>query len=281
MDIREYKKEIRISFLVLLGFYILILIYRLFNPLDFPGLEERLLYVLVPWGVISLLIWLPYNLIIDVLKKSTENLTKRIEEINVISEETTKKIGRISILGSSILGSYKLKNKLDRLLYSLISMYRYIIRLLFKIFSLFLFLTKVILKFTLIVLQRFWVIIQKNKEDLFKITVNWLFQVLLIVFLGLLIFKEFFTLKLDLNYLLVAVIILGALSIFFPYEKKEIKKTTKKDYVFTVILAIIGAVLIFVKTKSIGWLSYIIAIITAILIYLLSNLIYEEDEKTY
>ena len=48
---------------------------------------------------------------------------------------------------------------------------------------------------------------------------------------------------------------------------------------FIVALGIVGTVLIFIKTKELGWLSYLISIIAGILIILLSYLILEEDEN--
>ena len=108
------------------------------------------------------------------------------------------------------------------------------------------------------------------------------FEVLLVFYLLLLLINEFKPLwiaSINLNYVLIAVIILGITSVLFSNPKKKQQKPTKKDYVFIIALGIVGTALIFIKTRELGWLSYIISIIAGILIILLSILVLEEDEN--
>ncbi|MCG2718773.1 MAG: hypothetical protein L6408_08075 [Nanoarchaeota archaeon] len=90
-----YKKEIGISFLIFLAFYTYIRVYKYFNPFDFPELENKILFILIPLGIITLLFWLPYRLIANISKKSSDILSRRIEKMNEISEKATGKREKI------------------------------------------------------------------------------------------------------------------------------------------------------------------------------------------
>ena len=79
--------------------------------------------------------------------------------------------------------------------------------------------------------------------------------------------------------MLVAVIIAGILDVLSeqPERKKEIVK--KMDYVFILILGILGFIIIKYKTATLGWLSWLISIIAGTLIVLLSLLVLEEEDE--
>jgi len=121
-----------------------------------------------------------------------------------------------------------------------------------------------------------------NKE--YKITpkhiITQTFQYLLIVYLILLLIEEyapkFISNYINLNYLLVLVIIFGVITVLLPQKKIKKQKPKRKDYYFIFILGIIGTILIYIKTKELGWLSYVISIIAGILIILLSILVLED-----
>lgn len=109
-----------------------------------------------------------------------------------------------------------------------------------------------------------------------------IFQCILIFYLLLLLIREFypkFLYVLNLNYLLIAVIILGVITVLTYEPKKKQEKPTKKDYYLIYILGIVGTILIYIKIKSLGWISYLIAVIAGILIILLSKLVLEEDDE--
>ena len=118
--------------------------------------------------------------------------------------------------------------------------------------------------------------------------VNLIFQVLLILFLLLVLareFKEDFLGMININYFMITVIVFGAISILFEdksekydYQKNIKQKITKKDYALIFILGVVGSVIIYYKTKDIGYLSYAISILSGILIIMLSILILEDDE---
>lgn len=112
--------------------------------------------------------------------------------------------------------------------------------------------------------------------------INYTFQSLLVTYLLLLLIEQiqkgFVTTYLNLNYLLI-IIIAGILSVFSEKEKEHNKKMTWKDYAYITVLSLAGLIIIKYKTADLGWLSWIISIIAGILIYLLSILILEDDEK--
>lgn len=115
------------------------------------------------------------------------------------------------------------------------------------------------------------------------LTINHLFQVLLVTYLVLLLVEELFagtvSNYLNLNYMLIIVIVLGILDVLSEQSHRERKDATKKDYLFVLILAILGFAIIKYKTDALGWLSWVISIIAGILIFLLSILVLEENDN--
>jgi len=118
--------------------------------------------------------------------------------------------------------------------------------------------------------------------------INYIFQTLLITYLILLLLEQiwsgFVSVYLNLNYLLIAVIIVGILDVFSqnpPVETYEKNKKTKLiDYIFIFALGILGFAIILFKTKDTLdlWLSILISVIAGILIILLSILVISEDD---
>ena len=112
-----------------------------------------------------------------------------------------------------------------------------------------------------------------------RTVINWLFQITLIIYLTLLIINEFVKLKYGLNTTLIIVLVFATLTIIYPTkEKKEKEKFGLKEKILIIILSIVGSILVYLKTKDLGWLSYLISIITGLLIYLVGYLIYEDEE---
>lgn len=121
----------------------------------------------------------------------------------------------------------------------------------------------------------------EGRKEGFKIILNSTFQYLLIIYLILLLIDQFNPIRfLNLNYLLVASLIFGILSAIFPYKEESTftRQNKKQDYFLILGLGILGAILIFIKTKELGWLSYMISTIAGILIILLSYLVLQEEE---
>lgn len=124
----------------------------------------------------------------------------------------------------------------------------------------------------------------KISKDEFQITLIIYLVFLFLVYLLVGEFKEVFSFNIFNLILMGIVIISGILNMF--YEKKtneyELEKNrhklqiTKKDWVFMFGLGILGAFLIFYKTKELGWLSYIIS---GILIILISVLVLGENDE--
>ena len=117
------------------------------------------------------------------------------------------------------------------------------------------------------------------------------FQISLVTYLVFLLIEEFkkgfVTNNFNLNILLYLVIVSGIIAIFTekkednerkPEASKQARQITKGDYFLIFGVGILGGVLIFLKTKDIGWISYIISIISSVLIVLLSILLFKDDE---
>lgn len=84
----------------------------------------------------------------------------------------------------------------------------------------------------------------------------------------------------NLTYFLVLVIIFEIISILTAGEEKSPNPSeplAKRDYVLVALAGIAGAVLVWYKIQDIGWLSYFIALISGVLIILLSILVLGEE----
>jgi hypothetical protein len=108
-----------------------------------------------------------------------------------------------------------------------------------------------------------------------------LFPMLLVVYLVLLLVEAVFAGSispyLSLNYLLIAVIVVGIITILTSSrEAAETKegRLTKKGIFVIISAGVLGAVIIWYKTKEIGWLSYVISVVSGALIVLLSMLVW-------
>ena len=128
-------------------------------------------------------------------------------------------------------------------------------------------------------LRRSWQMLSEAKR--LGAYVNQVFSVLLIIYLLALLVEEFregfITDIVNLTYLLVIVIIAGVLSVLLPQQEKAPKRATRWDYLFVAALGVAGAILIFIKTRDLGWLAYGISIIAGLLIVLMGALILQEE----
>ena len=155
---------------------------------------------------------------------------------------------------------------------------------------------KQIINYSIIILflAIFWVIYFFNFSDYiqteitnirkkyfnFFIIINQTFNYVLIIYLLLLLFQEFNYLnQFNSNFLLVATLVFGILTVLFPVKHEEKKEMKLWDKILAIALGLIGAILIFVKTQYLGWLSYVISIISGILIVMIGFLIYEDNDK--
>jgi len=122
------------------------------------------------------------------------------------------------------------------------------------------------------------------KNKIFINILYHLFNNLLFLYLILLLIEQIWeksvSAYLNFNYLLIAVIITGILTLFIKHEKiqEKKKKVTKKDYLFILFLSILGIIIVFFKTKELNILSYFISILSGIIIFLLSYIILNEDK---
>jgi len=85
----------------------------------------------------------------------------------------------------------------------------------------------------------------------------------------------------DINIFLSATLITGAITvIFFDFKpNKDIINHTKKQFIFPWLLAIIGSVIFYLKTKSIGWPALVIAIIAGLFVIILSLVLTKSNSK--
>lgn len=127
--------------------------------------------------------------------------------------------------------------------------------------------------------------LKKNKRAMQLLDLNHeFFSTLLVTFLLLLLVETIWggsvSTFMNINYLLIIVIVSGAISVLTRTEEKAEKvNLTKKDYLYIGTLGIAGALIIWYKIKDIGKLAYLISIVAGVLIILLSLLLFEEDEK--
>lgn len=113
-------------------------------------------------------------------------------------------------------------------------------------------------------------------------TVHVLFQTLLVVYLLLLLGNQFkaFVYPPYLNVLLVVVLVLGVVSVLTRKEEHHVERQpTKWDFILIWVLGVGGAVLVFLKTGSLGWLQYVLTLLSGALIVLLGYLVYEPEHE--
>ena len=114
-------------------------------------------------------------------------------------------------------------------------------------------------------------------------SIQQLFLILLVTYLTLLLIETIFagsvSRYLNLNYWLIAVIATGVVTVLSRQEreKSEEKSINKGNIITFVCIGLIGAALIWYKTRETGWLSYLISLGGGILIVRLSILIWQKD----
>jgi len=144
-------------------------------------------------------------------------------------------------------------------------------------------------------------ILRQGAELVVK-NINFIFSSALISYLLLLLIKEFKETLLmqryllfnkspiawmagdKINWLLGFVILTGILWAMFGEEKK-IRPVSKKcgirDYVLVAALGMLGAYLIYYKTKGLGTLSFLVSGVSGLLIVMMSLIILNEDDEEY
>ena len=112
---------------------------------------------------------------------------------------------------------------------------------------------------------------------------NHLFQTLLITYLLLLLAEQIWpgviSIYINLNYLLIIVILSGILDVFSVKPPTNRSPPTSGDYIFILALSILGSIIIKFKTAQLNLLSWIISIIAGVLIFLLSVIIINDEDK--
>lgn len=116
--------------------------------------------------------------------------------------------------------------------------------------------------------------------------VQTIFPILLVTYLLLILLETLFegsvSSYLNLNYLLIAVIVFGIGALLAAPGKAERVKgesLTAKSIIIIICASLGGAVIIWYKTREIGWLSYVISVVSGGLIVLLTMLIWRDDRE--
>jgi len=88
-------------------------------------------------------------------------------------------------------------------------------------------------------------------------------------------YKPNFLSVINLNYIFIVIIFFG-IFLILTYKRKEQEKVTKIENVLLYLLVVIGGILVYIKTESIGVWSYFFIIATLMLILLLNKIILNE-----
>jgi len=117
---------------------------------------------------------------------------------------------------------------------------------------------------------------------------SYVFQTLLFLFLITLLLQQFYpneiNSRININWFMLIVIIFGATSILFPPKKSAKKQSPAnwKDFTLIIFLGILGGIIIFLKLKNLKFISYIISVLGALIIVLLSWLVLtEKDDDSF
>lgn len=123
-----------------------------------------------------------------------------------------------------------------------------------------------------------WHLIREIISEIFKVSL-----ISYLIFYLIESFKEGFIIDyFNLNILLTITVLSGIFTVLFKKEaeeKKEKQIIRPRDYIFIIILGLIAAVVIYYKIKGLGWLSYVISIVSGVIIILLSILLINESDE--
>lgn len=115
--------------------------------------------------------------------------------------------------------------------------------------------------------------------------VQQLFVTLLVTYLLLLLVETIWERSvspyLNLNYLLIVLIVVGVVAVLTGPERgeEEWRRLGRRDIVIVICAGLTGAAIVWYKTKEIGWLSYVISVISGGLIVLLFMLVWREPDE--
>ncbi|MCK4964776.1 MAG: hypothetical protein KAS54_06830 [Dehalococcoidia bacterium] len=113
--------------------------------------------------------------------------------------------------------------------------------------------------------------------------VQQLFVTLLVTYLLLLlvetIWEKSVSAYLNLNYWLIVLIVVGVVAVLTGPERREEegRRLGRRDIAIVICAGLTGAAIVWYKTKEIGWLSYVISVISGGLIVLLFMLVWREE----
>ncbi len=255
MGLKEDRDILRNIFVSILTVFLILIYLKQDNPFLLPGVEKKFIWTILFFGTLTALSYLPqdekwtFERNKDIRKKLATKFGKIKAVRNIDFKKLGKRIRSLDIRKKKKFRELGVSNNLKQSLTNPIKPKKRSTKN----------------------LSRDDHIIEKN--------LNIAFQIVLITFLGFLLIREFnaeFLKFIDVNYFLITVVGFGALSILFPYEDKEETVVTEKDYIFCMVLGIIGAIIIFYQTSGIGWISYIISAVSGIFIILLSVFMLDE-----
>ena len=114
--------------------------------------------------------------------------------------------------------------------------------------------------------------------------VQQLFVTLLVTYLLLLlvetIWEKSVSAYLNLNYWLIVLIVVGVVAVLTgPERREEGRRLGRRDIAIVICAGLTGAAIVWDKTKEIGWLSYVISVISGGLIVLLFMLVWREKDE--
>lgn len=129
-------------------------------------------------------------------------------------------------------------------------------------------------------IKNIWSIVLNLAKDIFEVSLVSYLIFYLIDQIKQGFVSDFF----NLNYILGVAIVSGIISAFSKEEESstgpvEEKHLTIRDYIFIIVLAIIGATIIFYKIQGLGWLSWLVSIMAGVLIVVVSILLLSKDEE--
>ena len=123
-----------------------------------------------------------------------------------------------------------------------------------------------------------------DKKETFKKIINYVFQILLLLFLLTLLIQQFFPFKvsstININWFILFVILFGVVSVIFPHkdEKKIKKPLIFLNFILVLVLSLVAGILIFLKLESLGRIDYIISTLGGLITGILSWLILAEQD---
>jgi hypothetical protein len=219
-----------------------------------------MLWVLIPLVIVTVLMWIPYRYLADI----ADDLSKRTRELAYAQRRTA--------VESRVRAKRQVNRLIDRIIAGAITAGLYILEKMIVLFGW-------LMRFYSYLMRAFsWVLKHiaafLRSEQVVRRLLGWLFQLLLVVFLLILLYREFAGLRFAITYFLIVLVVLGVLTWLFPYTVDQPPRL--QENIHRILFMLLAAGMAFIALRQLGWIGIAISLLAAGIVWLLTGTIEEE-----